>query len=242
MKKGTLLECVDPRCELKKGVIYKYIETNVHGNYMIQEEKGGSTMGGFFPNRFKTIKANDMNEIIGTKVKCVDHDGSSFLDERQEYIVISVNEFGNWQVQELNDGPKSAHWYKPERFIVVKEKAKKKIKEFIDFNKKYQTRSGQEVNLIGRSKDADYPIVGEYKTSGGNWSNESWTEDGHYFAENAVDNHDLVEVIDEISINCGSFSVKIYKDKSVYIHGSDIDETISVQEMKEIVEAWNSFS
>lgn len=66
----------------------------------------------------------------------------------------------------------------------------------IDFDKKYRTRSGQKVKLIGMSPDATYPIIGVLG-EGQHWFPYAWTVDGSFAEEESE--FDLVEEPKEYS-------------------------------------------
>lgn len=174
---------------------------------------------------------------IGDTIICKDDKNSNSLNLNKEYIIVQINSFGNIGVQE-NFGARFLlpHFYKPERFTLVKQKTKTKN---IDFSKTYETRNGGAVNLFCLSNSSEYPVVGEYNDNG-EWVNGTWTMDGRFVRTSDEDECDLVEVITEKEVDIGGTTVRVYDDKSVYICDANISWTN--EEMKQLVAAWQSFN
>lgn len=183
---------------------------------------------------------------IGDKIKCTDSWDSNSLNKGSFYSIVDINQYNNIQVQELfGDENILAHYYKPERFILVKDLVKEKVKvKNIDWvNKKYKTRNGNDVNLYCLSNSREYPVIGEY-CENGVWSNESWTLDGRVFIDSETSEYDLVEVKTQEVIDCGGFEVTVYADGSIHLLGKEshcLNECINIEDMSKIFAAWKDF-
>ena len=188
------------------------------------------------------MKIRDKKVSIGDKIKCLSNAGSNSLIWGGNYSVTDINQFGNIQIQEDFGGKHVlAHYYKPERFELVKTKAKIPLPT-ISLGKTYKTRLGRPVNLFCLSNDKQHPVVGEWQNEIGEWNNETWTLAGS-FASGDLSNLDLVEVNEITIVDCGRFEAKVYRDKSVLLRGKEeyLNEFIDKESMEQIIDAWIAF-
>lgn len=180
---------------------------------------------------------------IGEIVQCVRADNSDSLESFCDYKIVAINAYGNIQVrQNFNGHHTLAHFYMPNRFISLNSKSKtEKIvdKKEIDFSKTYVSRDGCKVNLLARSQDKIYPVIGEILQDG-KWNSEKWKKDGKFFECNEESDLDLIE--EKNFVDCVGFKAHVYKDGSVFFDGLHIFQRISKKEMSEIVKIWQKFN
>ena len=182
---------------------------------------------------------------IGDTVRCIDSKESKSLDLWNTYKIVEINNFGNIGVQEmfgLNNTLQ--HFYKPARFELVS--AKKKVAEKppvpkIDFSEKYKTRNGDEVKLLTTSTDPDFPIIGVILEKGKEPRNMQWTSEGLYL-KNITSDEDLVEIQQDITVNCSNFTFSVYNDGSAYIKNFNTSLTLERNEMLEIIKAFDALN
>ncbi len=108
----------------------------------------------------------------------------------------------------------------------------------IDLNKKYKTRDGLKVELLGFSKDEVYPLMGSIEIDG-KWYNKTWTKEGKIFiGENFAT--DLVEIPKDKRVELdGTNKAFIYQDGSMNIsEGELIVASISRDSMKRLMQAY----
>lgn len=172
---------------------------------------------------------------IGQTIKCLNSVGSGFLHRDYFYEVIDVNQHGNIRVQCQGSGEKSTHYYKTNRFVLVKEKV---VAPAIVLNKTYTTRKGEKVKLYTvTSEEERYPVVGVVlDKDSGKWCNVQWTKQGHYFQDD-INDWDLVEAPNEIEFKTSvkNIKVQIFRDESALLTQGVDDITINGQALKEIV-------
>jgi hypothetical protein len=170
---------------------------------------------------------------VNDTVKCKNASGSEFLVHNLEYILVDQNQHGNWRVKEKELGYLSTHWYKPERFIVVKEK----VIPTISISKKYTTRDGREVKLyVTNGAEEEYPVVGVVK-DGNSWTNQTWAANGVWL-DGIQDVRDLVEVVTEATLEFGSLKVDVSHNgvvRFVYNNASQI--VMSKDDFDKVIEA-----
>lgn len=177
------------------------------------------------------------NMKIGQTVRCINARDSEYLNTDFHYEIIDVNQYGNIRLSDKADGEKSTHYYKPSRFLLVKEKV---VVETININKEYRTRCGCKVKIYTVDGDDEaYPIVGVINEGVG-WTNAQWTENGRYF-KNATENQwDLFEVKQEVEFKTSvkGIKVQIFRDGSALLSQNVDAITINGQALKEIVAAY----
>lgn len=202
-------------------------------------------------NSQKTKNNMQINDIV----KCVKSTNSTFLRSWKTYMLVSKNQHGNWQVQEIDNGilgAVSAHWYKEDRFEVLalaqkpvpKKVAAKKVavkkspdkKAVIDINKKYRASSGQAVNIFAITNDPKYPVVGTIQNADGTWENETWSLYGSFMQDGPSDSYDLVEVPDRLEIKTDTCDIEIFDDLSILITQSGKVATLSKEEFETLAE------
>lgn len=73
----------------------------------------------------------------------------------------------------------------------------------IELNKKYRTRSGQQVRLYATDAGEIFPVHGAISTDGENWFSRSWTKEGRLYADETENSGDLFEAgpFDHIKID-----------------------------------------
>lgn len=174
---------------------------------------------------------------IGDKITCHDSESSRFLETNRTYEIIDKNYLNNIRIQDIQDGEISTHYYKPSRFSIVYIQPEKQSTNCIDITKEYTTRNGLEVQIMGKSKVLDFPIVGCYKDNEGNWRNESWRENGR-FLYNEDNDIDLIEKKKDIRLSYLGLEVIIKADQTAIINQRSYSKGV----MKQIFDVWNSFA
>lgn len=173
---------------------------------------------------------------IGDIVKCNKATGSTFLRSWKKYELVGQNGHGNWQVKDLETGNLSAHWYKPDRFVVEASASLNKI----DLSKKYFTRNGSKVKLYAITDDPKYPVVGTLADENGSISTESWTINGDFHTDQTFSDYDLVEAPQAIELKLSmDTAVWVYADSSVYIKLQNKDVAWNIQDVEKLYEAVN---
>lgn len=174
----------------------------------------------------------------GDIVKCIEDGDSTFLSENKTYYLVNQNQWGNWQVKDIDTGRLSSDWYKPSRFVLAEPTQRK-----IDLSKRYKTRSGDKVKLHAITEDRNYPIVGVALSECGTWYNETWTIDGLFLAGCSESNgSDLVEMPDSIDIEFHGeqSSAQVFYDCSVLLKQGHKSISLTEEQFEKIAKAFES--
>lgn len=177
----------------------------------------------------QTKQTNKMK--VGDIVKCNKASGSTFLRTWNTYELVNQNDYGNWQVKEVDTNALSSHWYKSDRFEVITSSSGK-IKK-VNLIDRYKTIAGNAVKFYTVDGDnASYPVVGVYKNSAGAWINTVWTSHGinvqHDLALVQVPNKQYVDLVDG--------KAEVFSDGSVLFKNSTPNKASFAFSKQEIAE------
>jgi len=113
----------------------------------------------------------------------------------------------------------------------------------IDLTKKYKTKDGRNVELIGFTKDTHYPLVGSIQSNDGTWVNSTWTKDGKLCYSQGETLSDLVEIPNNITIDLhrGDFAT-VFRGGSVGFNVDGMYKAITSDQMNQIIEAHNQLT
>lgn len=154
--------------------------------------------------------------IKNMKLKCINANDSNSLVLGNTYTLLEENEHGNIRVSDDFDGRVLTHYYKPDRFVEVVEKA-----IVFEVGKEYETRDGHPAKVLAISSDKEYPLVGEVREDDGVWYNQTWTRQGCRIGVGDDDDYDLKEPRPKQYVMDGVFNVVINREtKRVILGGS----------------------
>lgn len=191
-------------------------------------------------NSPKNMKSTNSELQKGDTVSCVKATGSSFLRTWKNYILHDQNAYGNWQVAESETGALSAHWYKPERFSLLKKANNDAVKTAASnfLSKSFKTRCGYEVQIMSVASQGGYPVLGQYYDPvSKNWLSAFWTITGQHHASTHLD---LVEKKAPTGLGLSKSHAAIYEDRvELGLYKEPASIVLTKQDLQDIMKQLN---